>query len=30
MSIKDIITVPSEILKKKSESIEKVGKNEKN
>jgi len=29
MSIKDIITVPSEILKKKSEPIEKVGKNEK-
>ena len=29
MSVKDIITVPSEILKKKSESIEKVGKNEK-
>ena len=29
MSINDIITVPSEILKKKSEPIEKVGKNEK-
>ena len=29
MSIKDIITVPNEILKKKSEPIEKVGKNEK-
>ena len=29
MSIKDIITVPSEILKKKSEPIEKVGENEK-
>ena len=29
MSLKDIITVPDEILKKKSESIEKVGINEK-
>ena len=30
MSIKNIITVPNEILKKISEPIEKVGKNEKN
>ena len=30
MTIKKLITVPNEILRKKSEKIEKVGKNEKN
>ena len=30
MSIKDIITIPDEILRKTSSPVEKIGKNEKN